>query len=103
MALFVYAPRAGVLKRVRALSPIVALAIAAGSLNRPALAQRSTDPVFLQNLSQQFENAYASRRTSVTTTCCGRQIRPATLNAKPDLQLMFMRESGVPTYFVLHN
>ncbi len=87
-----------------AFSIAAALAAAIGALGTPASAQRQTDTVALQKLSQQLRADLLARRTPLYHALL-RSTDPAqqALNRNPNLQLMFIRENGMPAYYLANN
>lgn len=105
MASSIRTRRNRVARRARgALSIAIGVAVASSVLHRPVLAQRQTDPAALQRLSQQFRDRLLARRTPLYYALL-RSTDPAqqALNRDPNIQLMFIREGGMPAYYLASN
>lgn len=85
----------------------VRLAVAAllvSSLAGDTSAQRRTDSVALNELARQFEASRKAKQTPAYFRMLS-STEPAqqALNANPDIQLMYMRETGAPAYYTIDN
>ena len=85
----------------------VRLAIAAffvSSLAGAASAQRGTNSIALNEMARQFEARRNAKQTPAYFALLN-STEPAqqTLNAAPDIQLMYMRETGAPAYYTIDN
>jgi hypothetical protein len=89
----------------RAWSCIAALATvsAVASLDA-AFAQRETDSAALLRLSEQFSREVKAKQTPLYHSLL-RSTDPVqqSLNRNPDIQLMYIRENGVPAYYEMFN
>ena len=69
-----------------------------------ALAQRGTDAARLNQLSEQLSREYEAKRGARYHELL-RSTDPAqqALNSDPNIELMYVRESGMPAYYILDN
>ncbi len=101
MALTLRAPGLGVDARARGVLTIACL-VAIVAVAAPAVAQRPYDPNHLRDLSSSFQRALDARRTPAYFDLIGDPAQQARDRAA-GVQLMFMRDNGTPTYFILNN
>ncbi len=101
MALTLRAPWFGVGRRVRGIG-IIAIVAAIVTFDTPATAQRQADPNALRDLARQFQQSLQLGRTPAYDALIADAAHQAR-DREAGVQLMYMRESGMPVYYKLFN
>ncbi len=89
---------------LRRLAPAALAIVALAGLATDAFAQRVTDAAKLNELSQQYQRNLQAKQTPLYFNLLA-STDPAqqALNNNPDISLMFIRETGMPAYYTIHN
>lgn len=102
MALTVRTPWFGAGRRIRKIGVIATVAAIVGSLGVPAIAQRQAAPNALRDLARQFQQTLDARRTPAYYTLVADAAQQQK-DRDAGIQLMYMRENGMPVYFTTTN